>query len=146
MIEVDFVKEVSRELRANQELVSLVACPTEARLIPFQQSESDNYIAVAVALAVNAICLRTLSKIANTVVKTVLNVSTSRIPPAIEILFFAMEAELTDRVLSVSVYKTAFSHQFLMTPSILLNQTTITGVTCVWYWESASVPMQPRLS
>ncbi|MBN8604702.1 MAG: hypothetical protein J0M26_27115 [Planctomycetes bacterium] len=142
VIDLDFIQNVVVALRANKELIGFVAHPPEARLMPFQQSTTEKYIAIANAFLVNQICLRVLSSVTNIVVKTVLDVATPDFPKAIDVLFFATDGEFTDRVLRVSVYELAFTHKFLMTPDILMNRTTITGVACAWYWESARVPME----
>lgn len=146
MMELDFVQKVEARLRANAELNGYVASPPEARLIPFQQSATEKYVAVANLLSVNQICLRVLTSVTNLVVQNVLGVETPDFPKAIEVLFFATDGEFTDRVLCVSVYEFAFSHQFLMPPSVLANQAIIPSVTCAWYWDCSLVPMEPNLA
>jgi hypothetical protein len=136
------VESVISSLRSHQGLTALSAHPPGAMLMPFKKSASEVYLAVAVALPVSGVCLHNLRAAYHAVMKTVLDTPVISKVRAIEVLLFAAKGDVTERVLRVSVYESAYNDPYLPAPTALLNRTPVEGVTCGWYWERERVPIE----
>lgn len=142
MISHDELDEVTRTLRSHAELQFVCAHPPSVMLMPFQRSTTEVYLAVAVAIPVERVSLLTLQTATTAVLRVVLGMKIAQEIRAVDVLFFAAQGDITDRVLRVSVYAPAFGSTDLKEPTDLLLRSPTEGVTCSWYWEADKTPVR----
>jgi hypothetical protein len=133
------LEALSRLFQSDSKLIELCSEPPQVMLMPFQHSDSEVFLSIAIPLPVESLSLTTIWQASRLALEASLQTALASHWRALELLFFSISGTESERFLRITLYEEAFGDPYLDLPSDVLRRNPKQGITCGWYWDSTKL-------